>query len=43
MAAQVSTHKIESMELIGVAGFGLIGIALIALAPPKQPGGSRAA
>jgi hypothetical protein len=43
MAVQVATHMIESMELIGVAGFGIIGIALIALAPAKQPGGSRPA
>src|SRR5271154_637787 len=39
MAVQVSMHVIESRELMGVVGFGIIGIALIALAPAKQSGG----
>ena len=43
MAVQVSTHVIEFKELIGVVGFGIIGIALIALAPAKQAGGPKSA
>jgi hypothetical protein len=43
MAVQASTHMIGSEEWIGVVGFGIIGIALIALAPAKQPGGLKSA
>ena len=37
MAVQAYLHVIGRQELIGVVGFGIIGIALIALAPAKQP------
>ena len=37
MTLQVWRHAIESTEVIGVVGFGIIGIALIALTPLKQP------
>jgi hypothetical protein len=43
MGVQVSTHVIGSMELMGVVGFGIIGIALVALAPAKQTGGPKSA
>jgi len=36
MAVQLFTHVIDSTELIGVVGFGIIGIALIALAPGRM-------
>lgn len=37
MALQEYRHVIASRELVGVVGFGIIGIALIALAPAEQP------
>ena len=42
MAVQVSQHMIARRELMGVAVFGIIGVALILLAPAK-PAGERAA
>ena len=36
MAVQASRHLIHRRELVGVAVFAIIGIALIALAPRKQ-------
>jgi len=36
MGAQASFNMIQRMELVGVAVFFVIGIALILLAPPKQ-------
>ena len=36
MAVQAYKHVIERQELFGVIAFGIIGIALIALAPAKQ-------
>ena len=36
MAVQAYVHVIEPRELVGVAAFGIIGIALIAVAPAKQ-------
>lgn len=36
MAAQVCLHCIVKQELMGVLIFGLIGIALIVVAPPKK-------
>ncbi|HTS37928.1 MAG TPA: DUF6632 domain-containing protein [Candidatus Solibacter sp.] len=36
MAAQEYTHVIKPQEWMGVVGFGIIGIALIALAPPRK-------
>ena len=37
MAFQASRNMIERRELFGVAFFAVVGIALIALAPAKQP------
>lgn len=37
MAVQASRHLIERRELIGVAALAVIGIALLALLPRKQP------
>jgi hypothetical protein len=37
MAVQASQNMIERRELLGVAFFGIVGVALIALAPTKQP------
>ena len=37
MTVQAFQNKIERGELLGVAFFGIIGVALIALAPAKQP------
>jgi len=37
MAVQASLNLISRRELIGVAFFVVIGVALIALAPRKQP------
>jgi len=36
MTVQAYRHVIESRELLGVALFALVGIALIAIAPAKQ-------
>jgi len=36
MTVQEYLHVIERQELVGVVAFGIIGIALIALAPAKQ-------
>lgn len=36
MAVQAYLHVIEPRELVGVLAFGIIGIALIAVAPAKQ-------
>jgi succinate-acetate transporter protein len=36
MAAQAYEHVIERQELIGVAVFGVVGLALIALTPSKS-------
>ena len=38
MAAQAYRNVIERRELVGVAAFFIIGVALIALAPAKQSG-----
>ena len=35
MAVQYYLHVIEHQELVGVIAFGIIGIALVALAPAK--------
>jgi succinate-acetate transporter protein len=37
MAAQEYRNVIERQELIGVVVFAIIGVALVALAPAKQP------
>jgi hypothetical protein len=37
MAVQASLNLIQRRELVGVAFFVIIGVALIALAPAKQP------
>jgi drug/metabolite transporter superfamily protein YnfA len=37
MAVQASQNMIERRELLGVAFFGIVGVALIALAPAKPP------
>ena len=37
MAVQAYQNMIARRELLGVAAFGIIGVALIALAPAKQP------
>jgi drug/metabolite transporter superfamily protein YnfA len=37
MAVQAYQNMIVPRELLGVAAFGIIGVALIALAPAKQP------
>jgi hypothetical protein len=37
MAVQASRHLIARGELLGVAALVIIGVALIALAPAKQP------
>jgi drug/metabolite transporter superfamily protein YnfA len=37
MAVQASQNMIERRELLGVAFFGFVGVALIALAPAKPP------
>jgi hypothetical protein len=36
MAVQASQNMIERRELLGVAFFGIVGVALIALAPAKR-------
>jgi hypothetical protein len=36
MAVQAYQNMIARRELLGVAAFGIIGVALIALAPAKQ-------
>ena len=36
MSVQAYRHVIQSRELLGVAVFGIIGVALIAITPPKQ-------
>jgi hypothetical protein len=36
MALQEYWHVIERRELVGVVGFGIIGIVLVALAPAKD-------
>jgi succinate-acetate transporter protein len=38
MAVQEYRHVIARQELMGVAGFAVIGVALVALAPAKQAG-----
>src|SRR5690242_6277013 len=38
MAVQAFQNRIERAELLGVALFGIIGVALIALAPAQQSG-----
>src|SRR5713226_3212285 len=38
MAVQAFQNRIERAELLGVALFGIIGVALIVLAPAKQSG-----
>jgi succinate-acetate transporter protein len=38
MAVQAYRNVIERRELLGVAALVIIGVALIALAPAKQPG-----
>jgi drug/metabolite transporter superfamily protein YnfA len=38
MAVQAYRNVIERRELLGVAALGIIGVALIALAPAKQSG-----
>jgi drug/metabolite transporter superfamily protein YnfA len=37
MAVQAYQNMIAPRELLGVAAFGIIGVALIALGPAKQP------
>ena len=37
MGAQAYLNMIQRKELVGVAAFVVIGMALILLAPPKQP------
>ncbi len=37
MAAQVWLHSIAQREMAGVVVFALIGVVLLALAPPKTP------
>jgi hypothetical protein len=37
MAVQEYLHKIERGELMGVAAFVIVGVALIVLAPARQP------
>jgi drug/metabolite transporter superfamily protein YnfA len=37
MAVQAYQNMIAPRELLGVAAFGIIGVALIALAPAKKP------
>jgi len=37
MAAQEYRNVIERQELVGVVVFAIIGVALVALAPAKQP------
>jgi|SRR5271167_283639 len=36
MSVQAYRHAIQSRELLGVAVFAVIGVALIAITPPKQ-------
>lgn len=36
MTVQAYRHVIQSRELLGVALFAIIGVALIAITPPKQ-------
>ncbi len=35
MSVQAYRHAIESRELLGVAIFAVVGVALVAIAPPK--------
>jgi len=37
MAAQEYRNVIERQELVGVVVFAIVGVALVALAPAKQP------
>jgi succinate-acetate transporter protein len=36
MSVQAYLHVIQSRELLGVAVFAIVGVALIAITPPKQ-------